>query len=316
MTNFNSLYLFLSEHIRGYPLNREKVEAVDDLPESVREFWKCIGYHSAFKPVLAPLPPPDHRKVPKQRTAMAKMGLNEAMLPERPLVLAHDTFSAWYLDMDDSEDDPSVWGFNSDMEKPEIISPSFAAFATQQLATIALENLPRLELEPVHAFKGEILFEGLNSKLIEHNHVVIVPFDDSKQVVDHRVILHFTTMADLVDFCEWDELELTWLCGYLDPGQGTKKLSTIRFEGLSDETLDPIATLSAEDGEVKVLVHQNEGLNGWMTREYYEPDDPSEEVLLTTDSASASAYIDWLEALGGKILERNNKPYKKKKGSK
>ncbi len=313
---FDPLYDFLCDRLKDYPQKRSDVANSADLPATVAAFWQRIGFHPAFASVLNAPPARDEAGFNQQRAAMLKLGVSQTLLPRCPLILADDRFSVWYLDGDDGNDDPPVWGLNSDMSAPEPVSPAFSRFVVQQLVTIALQNSPRLLVAPGKPFAGEPLFGDLHPALLQKGEVIVLPFDDSQGVAETRVNLCSQSVADLAAWCDWQNTTFTFFGGYLDPGHGRDKLTTIRCEGLTDEQIKANHRLMAEDGEVAVLIVSNSARPGWLTREYYEPDDPAEDLLLTCDKATAATWIDWIEAQSGKVTEVDNKAYKKKKPKK
>lgn len=313
---FDPLYDFLCDRLKDYPQKRSDVENSTDLPATVAAFWQKIGFHPAFTSVLnAPLTR-NEVGFNQQRAAMLKLGVSQTLLPRCPLILADDRFSVWYLDLDGGGDDPPVWGLNSDMSTPEPVSPAFSRFAAQQLATITLQNSPRLLVAPSEPLAGAALFGDLHPALLQQGEVIVLPFDDSQGVAETRVNLCTQSVADLATFCDWQNTAFTFFGGYLDPGHGRGKLTTIRCEGLGDEQIAADHRLSAEDGEVAVMIVSDQARPGWLTREYYEPDDPAEDLLLTCDKTTAAAWLDWIESQGGTVTEVDNNPYKKKKTKK
>lgn len=313
---FQALYDFLCDRLKDYPQKRSAVDGCDDLPAAVAAFWHQIGFHPAFAPVLNAPPARDEVGFNQQRAAMLKLGVSQSLLPRCPLILADDRFSVWYLDLDGGADDPPVWGLNSDMSAAEPVSAAFSRFAIQQLATIALQNSPRLLVAPNQAFAGEKCFGDLHPALRRQGNVIVLPFDDSQGVDETRVNLCCQSVADLVAFCDWQHTAFSYFGGYLDPGHGRGKLTEIRFEGLAEAQIEANHRVTAEDGEVTVFIVSDTTRPGWITHEYYEANDPADDLLLTCDKPTAAAWIDWIESQGGTVVEVDQKAYKKQKSKK
>ncbi|MCA9576337.1 MAG: hypothetical protein R3B40_10750 [Polyangiales bacterium] len=280
------------------------------LPPAAAEFFANVGYDARWESVL-----PDPRVAlvhtpSEQRLVFDRLGVDPQQVPVRPLALAQDGFSVWYLDLDADVEDPPVMGLNSDLDGPVVASPTFSRYVAQHLVTLAMGGGGRVAFEPSRPLSGELLLPDLHPGLMAAGGGLLLPYDDSVDAADARVWLAFSKVAELVQALPWDELPLAWLSGYVDPGKTPGNAGSLCFRGVSDDALlrgGDVTLLAAEGGRAQVLVHRDGARGAWMTRSILSTGAPSKQLYLLTDRADRKHYETWVRQLGGELTQRGGR---------
>jgi hypothetical protein len=186
MADLRGLREFLARWIRGYESDARRVETITVRPIWIREFWRQLGGHP--KIVECIYPPDEDRSELVRRLKEEARQIPRDLLPRRARLLYWDTFSFYFTDETVNDPDPSVLGFNAELEEPGKVTSSFLLYATGVAVRAALPvDLDRVtETVPQGVTP---LFPSLHPGIVAAGDRIYVPFDDDEEAADPRMLV-------------------------------------------------------------------------------------------------------------------------------